>query len=298
MSEGLRLSLPRSAALTDALLAPPAGKLDTGQIQRLRTRLLHEVPPLADLIPPGERLQIGSFELAIARDGPEACARSRDGAEFAPSAASTRRAVGLAAVERCARGRSPAPQTAVSEVLEAGIEELAESLRSHGAPRPPWWAEWYASLGPGGRATVNAEAVTWATQLWTSIDWARLERPPVIGGRDDYWDCPGRRRLVVRGRAEVRAFSGDRPVMLVVAQRYPGSAWRAELAHRALVVAMSRGESAVPARVVGLWPASGMVRICEVDEASMSEAADALVFAVATWVEAIWGTRPRDLVAC
>lgn len=298
MIEGIRLTLPRSTALTEALLAPPRQTLETRQVQELRARLLRELPPFADVIPSDERLEIGSFELALARDHPESCAatRSRDG--FAPSAALTRRAVGLAAVERCVRGRSPAPQVAVAEVLEAGLEDLAESRRSRGAPRPQWWSEWYESLGPGGRATVLAEAATWATQLWTALDWSRFERPPVVGGRDDFWDCPGRRQLVVRSRAEVRAFAGERPVMLVTAPRYPGPAWRAELAHRALVLAMSRGESAVPARVVGFWPSSGMVRICEVDASGMSEAADALVSAVATWVETIWGHHAKGSVAC
>jgi len=296
--EGLGLTLPRSAALTEALLAPPTRVVETGRIQELRARLLRELPPLADMIPPDERLQIGSFELAMARDRPESCAARRDGGnQFVPSAAVTRRAVGISAVERCVRGRSAAPQTAVAEVLEAGLEDLAESRSAQGAPRPPWWAEWYESLGPGGRATVHAEAATWATQLWTALDWSRFERPPVVGGRDDFWDCPGRRQLVVRGRAEVRGFAGQRPVMLVMAPRHPGPSWRAELAHRALVVAMSRGEGSVPARVAGFWPSSGMVRICEVDALAMSEAADALVSAVSTWVHALWAPRSEDCVA-
>lgn len=298
MIEGLRLTLPRSAALTEALLAPPAGNLDSRWIQELRARLLRELPPLAEMIPHDERLQIGSFELALARDRPEACAARYRGDRFAPSAALTRRAVGLAAVERCVRGRSAVPQTAVAEVLDSGLEDLVESRRSEGAPRAPWWAEWYESLGPGGRATVLAEAVTWATQLWTALDWSRFDRPAVIGGRDDFWDCPGRRQLSVRGRAEVRAFAGDRRVTLVTGTRYPGPAWRAELAHRALVVAMSRAESSVPARVVGFWPSSGMVRICEVDASALSEAADALVSGVATWVGAIWRPHMRGSVAC
>ena len=48
----------------------------------------------------------------------------------------------------------------------------------------------------------------------------------------------------------------------------------------------------MPARVVGLWPASGLVRICEVDVAALSEAAAALVSAVGRWVEALVGIEP------
>jgi hypothetical protein len=52
----------------------------------------------------------------------------------------------------------------------------------------------------------------------------------------------------------------------------------------------------MPARVVGLWPASGLVRICEVDVAALSEAAAALVSAVGRWVEALVASSQVDPV--
>jgi hypothetical protein len=293
---GIGLALPRAAALTRSLLDPTTRGVSASDFQRLRARLLRELPPLVDGLPPSERLQIGSYELAVAREHPERCASPR--ATFVVSPAHCRRAIGLAAVERCVRGRAPGIQSGVAEVLASGVEDLVVSARTEGAPRPPWWAEWYGGLAPGGRATVQAEAVTWATQLWTALDWRLFERPPVIGGRDDWWVCPGRRQLVVRGRSEIRAWVGSRPAMLVVTAGFPGPGWRAELAHRALVCLLARGERSLPVRVVGLWPASGLVRICEVDAPALSEAAAALVSAVATWVEAICGSRRRDQVAC
>jgi hypothetical protein len=290
------LALPRAAALTDALLEHATCGVPASDLQELRAQLLRELPPLVDELYPNERLQIGAYELTVARDHPERCAAQRDA--FVPSPTRCKRAIGVAAVERCVRGRASAPSTAVAEVLESGVEDLSVAVRAQRARRPSWWAEWYAGLGPGGRATVHAEAVTWATQLWTALDWHRFERPPVVGGRDDWWDCPGRRQLVVRGRAEVRAWVGDRPAMLVVAAGFPRTGWRAELAHSALVVALARGERSMPARVVGLWPASGLVRICEVDTAALTEAATALVSAVTTWVDALVGSRRGDPVAC
>ncbi|MGD0320172.1 MAG: hypothetical protein ABSC00_00980 [Acidimicrobiales bacterium] len=290
----LGLALPRAAALTDALLAPSAYVVRASELQELRASLLRELPPLLEGLPPNERLQMGAYELLVARYHPERCAIRRDG--FVPSPARCRRAIGVAAVERCVRGRASTPQTAVAEVLESGVEDLSGAAKARGGQPPPWWAEWYSGLALGGRATVQAEAVTWATQLWTALDWRRFERPPVIGGHDDWWDCPGRRQLVVRGRAEVRAWAGNRQVMLVVASGFPGAGWRPELAHRALVVALARGEGPIPARAVGLWPASGLVRICEVDATALSEAATALVSAVGTWVDARAGSRHDGVV--
>jgi hypothetical protein len=292
---GIGLSLPRSTSLTEALLAPATCTVQASELQKLRALLLGELPRLVEELPQKERLQMGAYELAIARDHPERCALQRDG--FVPSPARCRRAVGVAAVERCVRGRASTPHTAVAEVLNSGLEDLAAAARAQGGQLPPWWAQWYAGLALGGRATVQAEAVTWATQLWTALDWCRFGRPPVIGGRDDWWECPGRRLLVVRGRAEVRAWAGGRPVMLIVASGFPRIGWRAELAQRALVVALARGENPIPARVVGLWPSSGLVRICEVDAAALSEAAAAVVSAVGTWVDALVGLRHGEPVA-
>lgn len=286
------LVFPRSVSLTDALLEPSYSAVADSEIGVIRARLLRELPPLVDELVEGERLQIGAHELVTAREHPDRCSPQPE--TFVPSPVRCRRALGLAAVERCVRGRSPAPQIAVEEVLASGLEDLAASRAQEGAPKPPWWAPWYEELPLGARAAVRAQAVTWATQLWTALDWSRFERSPVIGGRDDFWDCPGRHGLVVRGRAEVRAWAGTRPAMLVVAPSFPGAHWREDLAHRALVVALARGERSVPARVAGIWPASGQVRICEVDATALSEAATALVSATATWVDALIGAREQE----
>jgi len=52
------------------------------------------------------------------------------------------------------------------------------------------------------------------------------------------------------------------------------------------VPALGRGEKSVPARVVGLWPASGQVRILPVDNGALVDAAAAVIRAVSTWVDA------------
>jgi hypothetical protein len=52
------------------------------------------------------------------------------------------------------------------------------------------------------------------------------------------------------------------------------------------VAALARGERAAPARVVGIWPATGQIRILPVGLAALREAASAAVSAVATLVDA------------
>jgi hypothetical protein len=171
----------------------------------------------------------------------------------------------------------------VAEVLALGVEDAGDG--GDPATRPPWWAAWYRALPAGARAMVEAEAVTWATQLWTALEWDRLTQP-MVGGSDDWWDCPGTRALTLRGRAEVRVRAGGRPVLLVLGSGLPPSAWRGAIGFPALVGSLARGERSVPARVVGLWPACGQVRILPVDNAALIETATAVIGAVATWVDA------------
>ena len=142
---------------------------------------------------------------------------------------------------------------------------------------------------------VKAEAVTWATQLATALQWERLERPPVIGGRDDWWACPGTRRLTLKGRADVRAVIGGRQALLVISGGVPTAGWRLDLGFPALVAALVRGERGVPVRVVGTWPSCGQFRALEVDAGVLVDSARAVVSAVGTWVDALIERRsPRS----
>ncbi|HUO48438.1 MAG TPA: hypothetical protein VMU09_06355 [Acidimicrobiales bacterium] len=278
----------RPTALTDALLAPPATGLATGELDRLRADLVRELAAVIDDLPPGEQLVLDAHRLRLATTDPERCAG--DG-EFAPSPRLTKRAIGVTAVARWVRGHAVAPSAGVRDVLAAGLDDLvaAADPALAGAVRPPWWAEWYAELGPGGRAVVEAEAVTWATQLATALRWERIDPPPVVGGRDDWWQCPGACQLTLKGRAEVRApvpAAGGRQALVLVASGIPGLAWRTELGFAALVASLVRGERGAPVRSVGWWPACGQLRVLEVDGPSLAEAGKVVVAATATWVDA------------
>ena len=132
---------------------------------------------------------------------------------------------------------------------------------------------------------VVAEAVTWATQLLTAVDWARIPRVPVLGGRDDWWQGPGGSELVLKGRAEVRALVQRRMALVVVGSGRCPPDWRVELGYPGLVAALVREASSAPCRVVGVWPQSGQIRVLPVDLSTLRATATTVVAAVATWVD-------------
>jgi len=266
---------------TDALLGPATEDVAPGALAQLRDDLARDLEALGAELPDGERLQMDAFKVRMAHRHPDRCMSIDDA--FVPSSRSSRRAVGVAAVNRCVRGRSPNPAVAVAEVLAEGLEDAAVAPGS-GAVRAPWWAQWYAELPRGGRAVVCAEAVTWATQLLTAVDWQQVPRP-VIGGRDDWWPQGRGARVVLKGRADVRCLVGRRPVLLVVGTGRCQADWRVELGYPGLVAALGRDASVAPCRVVGVWPQSGQVRVLPVDFAALRATATAVVAGVGTWVD-------------
>ncbi len=271
----------RVAWLTDALLAPAAEGVAPAELAELRADLVRDLQALGAELPDGERLQMDAFKVRTAHRYPDRCMSFDD--TFVPSPRSCRRAIGVAAVNRCVRGQSPSPAGAVHEVLAEGVEDVSVASGTAGI-RAPWWAPWYAGLSGGGRAVVCAEAVTWATQLLTAVHWSQVPRP-VIGGRDDWWPCPGGTPIVLKGRAEVRSLVGCRPALLVVGSGRCQADWRVELGYPGLVAALGRDAQAAPCRVVGVWPQSGQVRVLPVDLVALRTTATAVVAAVATWVD-------------
>jgi hypothetical protein len=276
------MGLPRPASLTDALLAPPCEERPA-DMGALRDRVVRALGGLADTVPRGEHVRIDVARTMFGLTRPEQGV-AHEARPFSATARACRRAIGLAAVNRCVRGLSRAPAAAVSEVLEAGVEDVARG-NTAAATRSPWWAGWYAGLPLGGRAAVEAEAVTWATHLVTALEWWRFERPPVIGGRDDWWQAPNG-RLAVPGRAEVRAQLDTRASFLVVAGRWCSGDWRIRLGFPALVSLLARGERALPCRVIGMWPSSGQTRVLHIDATLIDEVAQTVVSTAATWIGA------------
>jgi hypothetical protein len=273
----------RATWLADALLAPPGGHLSPAGLAQLRADLGTDLQALVADLPAGERLQLDAYKILVAHRRPDRCMATDDD-PFVPSPRRCRRAVGVAAVNRCVRGLAPGPALAVAEVLAGGLED-ASAGTDHASVKAPWWASWYAGLPRGGQAVVCAEAITWATQLVTAVDWPRFARPPIVGGRDDWWQCPGGPRLVLKGRADVRVLTAQRPALLVVGTGRCRTDWRVELGYPGLVAALVRDAQVAPSRVVGFWPQSGQVRVLAVDIDMLRATASAVIAAVATWVD-------------
>lgn len=285
MSTRLPTGLPRARTLTDAMVAPLAPPPDPGSLAMLRTEVAGALSRIARGLPPGARVVLDSHQVNAALAAPEHC---RPGRMFVPTASNCRRAVGLAAVQRCLRRRPPLPCLAVAAVLADG-----EAAANAGDPRAPWWAPWYARLAAGGRAAVAAEAITWATHLHGAFEWERFATPPEVGPRPRRWVCPTSPRFVVRGTADVRVAADGQEVVLVVGTADPGPHWRDLLALRAVAGLLARGPRGVPARVVGWWPASGQYRVLDVDLAVVRHGASSLAQAAAVWVEASAGAAGR-----
>jgi hypothetical protein len=179
---------------------------------------------------------------------------------FAWSALTARRGLGILAVRALVAGHVRTPTDGVRSVM-------SEAMRISQGQRPMSSMEgWLAGLGPAGRAAVAADAVTWATRLWTALEWTALPSRPVIG-QDRWWDSPRSSLLALRSRAEVRCTTGDAegvPVglHLVVLGGGRRATVRDELSVVALTEALRATQSEPPGRVVGWWPDSGrLVRV-------------------------------------
>jgi len=222
----------------------------------------------------GPPVEVTLSSLRRSTTDPDSLARP-DG-PFAWKPAFVRRSLGLAAVRACADGRYRGPAEAVGPVAAEAVDEWRRT-----GWRTFHWEPWFAGLGVGARAAVLAGAVTWATPVWASADWAALGDRAVVGGADDLWTCPGVPTVRLKGRCEARVG----PALVSVSCGAPGAHWAEELGYLGLVAGLSDPDHRLPARVVGLWPESGDRRTAPVDEALLVAAVDRVVAAV-------------DLVAC
>jgi hypothetical protein len=226
--------------------------------------------------------RVTDHEVRVALGRPDETVEERP---FEWSARTARRALGLAAVRTLVAGEARSP-------VEALRRRLAESVRwvRDGDPGVSPLDRWVTGLGPAGRAVVAAESVTWATRLWTALDWtalAALGTPPLIG-RDRWWDSPHSALLALRGRADVRT---DRAHLVVLSGPRRASV-RSELALVALVDTLRTRERATPARMVGWWPDSGHLVRIDPHPAVLSLACDAI-----SVVLAVSGAEPARSAA-
>ena len=189
---------------------------------------------------------------------------------FAWSAGTARRGISLEAVRALVAGTARSPVEGVRDAVRRAITGVNRGRRPTSS-----LDQWLAGLSAAGLAVVQADAVTWATRLWTALEWRSFASAPTIG-RDYWWDSPHSSLLALRSRAEVRATTIDgrgRPVsahLVVLGGPRRGSV-RSELSVVGLVETLRSSEALPPGRVVGWWPESGHFAAVDVDQNSLSE---------------------------
>jgi hypothetical protein len=232
-------------SLTDLLVAP-LHPVDPVAWRSALDEATGDLAALAAARRGGDPFRITDHEVRVAWRADDSVGPG-GGAMFAWNARTARRVLGLAAVRSLAAGRSRTPSDAVRERVAQ-----ATRLVRDGAEPISGMDRWLAGLAPAGRAAAAADAVTWATRLWSALEWSALGARPIVG-RDRWWDSPHSALLALRSRAEVRA--GHSHLVLLSGPRRDSV--RAELALVTLVESLRAPEAGPPGRVVGWWPDSG-----------------------------------------
>jgi hypothetical protein len=274
----------RATELTDAVTAPARPVVPRETIDGLRARLAAGLAPAATGVGASGPLVVTLPLLCRAQSKPSG---PRPVTGFAWSPFFVRRSLGAAIVDECLRrgDRSPA------EVAVAVLDDAVDTWRRTGARRFHW-EPWVAGLPPGGRATVLADALTWATALWSSFDWAAFPERPVAGGAAEQWTTPEARgvRLTSRPdlkvpapRASERGTASDRHALVSILNGTPPRPGSAVLAYPVLVTALCAPRRRAPTRSVGLWPDAGHVESLDVDAAALEAAADLVVETAVRW---------------
>ncbi len=296
---------PAVSTLTSQLLAPAATCVDDRARQRVRDQLLSTITSVVDTMAAGDPLVITLPLLRQAFLGSNLTMDLHEPFSWKP--AFVRRSLGLAAIDACLKAhRKQRHSTPAQAVATVAGEAVAEWRRT--GWRTFHWEPWYAGLSTGARSVVLADATTWASGLWSALDWSQLSSAPIIGGPDDQWICTAAQTVRLKGRSELRiaidtgpcchAHSGEQlshrvgkriqegnsPLALVsVASGVPSGEWRSELGFLALVASLRSPSLPVPARIAGLWPESGEYRLIDVSADILTAATDRVLSTVIEW---------------
>jgi hypothetical protein len=281
-----------AADVTGVLLEPAGGAFDDRLRDRLRERLASGIVPIVERLPAGEPIVVTLPLLRRARDLPDAPLLPEEAFVWKP--AFVRRSLGLAVVDTCVEGRFPTPMEAIGPVSDAAVAEWERT-----GWRTFHWEPWLSRLAVGARASVLAEALGWATALWSAVEWNRLPRRPQVGGPADQWMCPAGRVVILKARAELRvplpggppgsagvAAVGGSTALVSVSRGCPGATWAEELAYLALVAGLRSPTRPVPDRVLGLWPDAGTHAAVDMDDAVLTAAVERVIATVDTVVDA------------
>jgi hypothetical protein len=277
-------SLPKATSLTGLLTAPAAVSASRDEFGKLRREFEAELRTAAGSLPAGERVRVNAYHLRNSVSG-----NVNHDSPFRWTPWTARRSIGVECVRACLANARLTPPQAGHDVI-ARLIRRADDERG----RPGSLAEWLAGLAVGGRAVVQAEAVAWATQLLTALDWSKLSAPIVGGDRSVV--LPSSSQVLLRGRIEVRTrvvspqppndsdtrrtLDGAPSVLFAMMTGRPSPTARTELGLAALTVALDDRHGDVPIRVVGWWPQCGRALVVPVDLALLDHTCQAVVATV------------------
>jgi hypothetical protein len=275
----------RPQEVTAVILAPPVAPVAPSDRLQVHHRLLDAVPALAANLADGDQIVVTLPLLRRTDRDPESLAGPEEPFSWKPAFA--RRSLGLAAIDACLNRRYSTPGEATGPVAD---EAVAEWRRT--GWRAFHWEPWMAALSPAARSVVLAEASTWATALWSSIDWRPFGDLIRLGGPDDQWVCPAARTVRLKGRSEVqiplepappdgRRDRMSKTTLLSAASGVPANGWEAELGFLALVASLRSPTRPVPSRVVGIWPDAGEHRSVDTTPAILAAAVDRVIACIA-----------------
>jgi hypothetical protein len=271
--------------VTAAILAPPGARIAPSSRQRVRQRLLETVPTLVEDLPVTAPAVVTLPLLRQAHRDPESLVGPEE--PFAWKPAFVRRSLGLSAVGACFNHRFSTPGEAVGPLADEAVAEWSRT-----GWRTFHWEPWMAALTPAARSAALAEATTWGTALWSSLDWRPFDPSIRIGGPDDQWICAAPRTVRLKGRYELqvplesRGFETGSSALVSVASGIPATGWETELGFLALTASLRSPSRPVPARVVGLWPDAGQFRSVDVTAGILDAAADRVIACIAALARA------------
>jgi hypothetical protein len=266
-------ALPKSAALTDALVAPAEDLLADDELSELKTSFLERLGTAAEGLGP-DRVLIDAFRLRVlTSEAPD------DDRPFQWSPFIARRSIGIEAARACLARPGLTPLVAVNE-------EVAGQVRRHDQEGSPGrgLSAWLAGLGTGALAVVVAEAAGWTSQLVSSLEWTRVTNPVV--GANRRLVVPSAPNIALRMKFEVAHRSdavGKRrtpTALFMMMTGRPASTIQNELSLAALTLALDDRHPSVPSRVVGWWPQSGRGLVLPVTRALLDGVAHQIVEAV------------------
>jgi hypothetical protein len=201
-------------------------------------------------------------------------------APFSWSPRLAKRTLGLAALRACVHGTAKNPMEACEAVVAEAIARA-----TGGAERSGSLGSWLASAPKPVRTLAIAYASSYATELWSALDWSAMAELPTIGARDDtVVHRPA--GLLLKGRAEVIVHHGNQRAFsprLLVLGGTPQPEDLLTLGAAALTAALADRDGHVPSVMVGWHPAAGQAVVLPVDHIVLRRAAAGITRQVATW---------------